>query len=146
MKTRSLVFTVLLLIISSYLSSCASKEESEKAAKEFYEALKVKDYDKVMAMVDPAMIKNEGEAKVKDFITQKEQLGELKSYTLEPDSKWMEKNGRSMVRLLYTVEYEAMTLYEYIVFSKTDDGYTIVNYAYHDDKAKRAEYIKANEE
>lgn len=146
MKIRS--FTILLLFIglSLGISSCASKEESEKAAKEFYDALKAKDYDKAMSMFDKAMFEDKGEQSILNFITQKEALGEMKSYKLEPDSKWMEMNGRSMVRLLYTVEHENRTLYEYIVFSKTDEGYKIVNYAYYDDKDMRDEYIKANED
>lgn len=146
MKFRSLTTFLLLISFSFVFTSCASKEESEKAGKEFYEALKAKDYEKAMSLFDPAMFEEEGEQSILNFILQKESLGEMKSYKLEPDSKWMEMNGRSMVRLLYTVEHEDRTLYEYIVFSKTDDGYKIVNYAYYDDEDKRDEYIKINED
>lgn len=146
MKIRPLLSLTLLIIASLTLTQCASKEETEKAAKEFYNALQDKDYDKAMTMFDEAMFEENGEESIKDFITQKEQLGEMKSYNQEPDSKWMERNGRSMVRLLFTVEHEKATLYEYIVFSKTDDGYKIVNYAYYDDKKKREEYIEIYED
>lgn len=146
MKTRLQFSFVLALLLALMFTSCASKEESEKAGKEFYEALKVKDYDKAMSLFDEAMFEEEGKENILNFITQKEALGEMKSYTLEPDSKWMERNGRSMVRLLYTVKHEQMTLYEYIVFSKTDNGYKIVNYAYYDSKEKRQEYISVNED
>lgn len=146
MKARLQFSFVLASLLTLMFTSCASKEESEKAGKEFYESLKAKDYDKAMSLFDEAMFEEEGKENILNFIAQKEALGEMKSYTLEPGSKWMEMNGRSMVRLLYTVEHADRTLYEYIVFSKTDDGYKIVNYAYYDDKDKREEYIKLNED
>lgn len=146
MKFRLFTSMLIFLAISIGMSSCASKEESEKAAKEFYDALQAKDYEKAMSLFDDAVFEEEGEEKVKNFLTQKESLGTMKSYRLEPDSKWMERNGRSMVRLLYTVEHEDLTLYEYIIFSKTDDGYKIVSYNYFDNEAMREDYIKTNEE
>ena len=145
MKFRILSLFILFSFSTLIFTQCASKEESEKAAKEFYDALKARDYDKAMSLFDEDMFEAEGEDEIREFIMQKELAGEMKSYTQEPDSKWMENNGRSMVRLLYTVEHEKVTLYEYIVFSKTDEGYKIVNYAYYDDEKKRDEYLEANE-
>lgn len=146
MKTYYPFSFIIFLLLTLAFTGCASKEEGEKAAKEFYEALKAKDYDKAISLFDNAMIEEEGKEGVLNFIMQKESLGELKSYQQESDYKLMERNGRSMVRFLFTVEYETMPLYEYIVLSKTDDGYQIVNYAYYDNEAKRDEYVKANEE
>lgn len=141
MKTKQSLLLLFFAALLFNLTSCASKEEGEKTAKEFYEALKAKDYDKAMSMVDASMIENEGEEAVLNMLTQKEALGDLKSYTQEDDYKLMERNGKSMVRLLYTTEYESAKLYEYIVLSKTDDGYKVISYAYYNEEAKRKEYM-----
>ncbi len=145
MKTRSFLLFLFFASIVLGVSSCASKEEGEKAAKEFFDALKAQDYDKAMSLVDPAMIENEGEDNVMHILTQKEALGEMKSYSQESGYKYMEKNGRSMIRLLFTTSYEEAKLYEYIVLSKTDEGYKVVNYAYYNEEKKRDEYIEVNE-
>lgn len=145
MKTKSYILLLALIILGLNLSSCASREEGEKVANEFFEALKARDYEKAMSLVDPVMIENEGEDNVMNILTQKEALGEMKSYTKETGFKLMEQGGRSMVRFLYITTYEDKKLYEYIVLSETDDGYKVISYAYYDEESMRDEYIEYNE-
>lgn len=147
MKNPMRNISLLAFICSAFLmTSCASKEAGEKTANEFYEALKAKDYETAFDLIDQDLFDQEGEEVIKSFITQKEVLGELKSFTQESGFKVMEQNGKSMVRLLYTTEYANKTLYEYIVLGKSEGEYKIVSYAYYDSKEKRDEYQKYNEE
>lgn len=125
--------------------SCANADDAEPFANEFYIAMQNGNYKEVMELFDVSLIETQGKENLKEFITQKEALGELKSFSKESDYKIMETDGKPLVRFMYKVEYTDKILYEYLVLVKRDSQYFIHNYAYYDSKEKREEFAEYNE-
>lgn len=123
------------------LGSCANAEEAEKHADNFYNAMKLNDYETMKNMIDESMLEVNSIEEISVLFVQKESLGEMISFTKETGFDYREANGLTVVRFLYTVEYKAATLYEYIRLTKRGDAYKVVNYGYYDNKEKRQEFI-----
>lgn len=141
MKIVKIIPFLAALFMISLFNSCANAEEAEKYADNFYNAMKLNDYETLKNMIDESMLEVNTIEEISVLFVQKESLGEMISFTKETGFDYREANGLTVVRFLYTVEYKSTTLYEYIRLTKRGNEYKVVNYGYYDNLEKRQEFI-----
>ena len=142
MKIKRFLTGSIVLMLTLVLNSCANAEKAEAVANEFYEKMQKKEYTAIEKMLSDKMIKASSQETVLAFISQKEELGELISFSKEEDGKVMEIDNNQVVRFLYKTEYTSKNLYEYIRVVLTDEVYLIESYGYFDTKEKRDEFLQ----
>lgn len=125
---------LMIAAISIFAFACADYSAAKKEAKEFYEALKVKDYEKIITFLDESTLKATPKEQLIEVLKRKENWGNLKDYS-QRAFKTKTENNVTMTKLNYVVEYDKKTFYEILTFKTVDKKTTLVYYHYSEDQA-----------
>jgi len=139
MKHLTLFLALGLFLVGLNFQSCgfaADAEEAEKYVDEWYDNLKAKDYDALMAMVDEEGLEANSEEEWRTVLQQKEALGEIKSIEKDVGFSANSSDDVTTVTLDYTVEYDLVTIYERIKMVKRGEEYKVLSYQYNEDKSR----------
>jgi len=133
-KAIILLFSIVLTGV--LLSSCGSVSQSDEVGNGFYEAVKAKDLQKVIAMLDEEALKaTSQEVWVEGLENINAQMGDLMNYK-RTGFYTSTNNGDTRTTLDYTVTYAKGTLYEKLEFIKRGDEYKITFYQFNENKSE----------
>jgi hypothetical protein len=138
---KKITFFTTIFILFLFNTGCQSIEESEKIADQFYSYLKVKNYDKIIDLLDKEALEATPKDNWIEALKGREKYwGGTKSYN-RTSFDISTHNGSTTVTLKYKVECEKATIYEVLRFYKRNDGFKIVWYEFNKDE-KELEKIK----
>jgi hypothetical protein len=136
---KSLKISVFFAAVSILLLSCEAVSESDKVIQEFYENIKLQQYDKIPELLDSEALAANPANEWIDMITQIiSKTGKLKTYSRTSFNTSI-NNGISKTVEDYTVEYENKTLYDRIVVVQKEGKYKILHWQFNEDKSKLEE-------
>lgn len=142
MKAFKIIPFLSLFLVGFLLSSCANADKAEVVANDFYGKMQAQKYQELEKLLSDKMIEESSKEVIMEFITQKDALGELISFSKEEDGKVMEINNNQVVRFLYVTKYTNKELFEYLRLAVDSETYSIETYGYFDTKEKRDEFIQ----